>query len=57
MKARLELLHGLRGILSKDNLELDEKRYLLVIKPKHMQEDNSMEAKFDTLKSFMIEQH
>ena len=55
MKSRLELLQDLKGVLKIFRTSDKEARYLLVVRPKNMQEDVSLEAKVDRIKSFMEE--
>ena len=55
MKARLELLQDLEGVLKFFRRGDKKKNYLLIVKPKIMREDESLEAKVDSIKTFMEE--
>ena len=53
MQERLELLQDLRGIFNVLSSYDKKARYLLVVKPKNMTEDNSIESKIEGVRSFM----
>ena len=55
MKERLELLQDLESVLNLFSSDT-KKDYLLVVKPKNVQKDvSSVEARINSLKSFMQE--
>ena len=54
MKERLELLQDLKGVLKFFRPDLTA-RYLLVIKPRNMLEEESIETQVNTIKSYIEE--
>lgn len=56
MEGRLDLLKDLKGVLKTFTQKKELERYLLVIRPLSMIENESLESKVDAIQTFVEEQ-